>query len=128
MKRYDVYRITSPEYEESWFSGGQVVVYETYEDPQAAEERARQLNAARDASDRKFVSFEVRDKERAVRFYVCHVPSIYDEDRWTGMDMACEARGYGTREEAEMRARELDADGGATDAESGTYVVWPRLV
>ena len=128
MKRYDVYRITSPEYEDPWFSGGQVMVYETYEDPRAAEKRARQLNAARDASDRKFVSFEVREKEQAVRFYVCRVPSVYDEDRWTGMDMACEARGYGTREEAESRARELDADRGAPDGENGTHVVWSRLV
>lgn len=41
MKRYDVYRITSPGYEDLWFSDGQVVVYETCEDPQAAEKKAR---------------------------------------------------------------------------------------
>ncbi len=87
MKRYDAYKITSPEYEDRWFSGGQVVVYETYEDGRVAENRARQLNAARDASDRKFVTFEVRERE--VKFYVCHVPFVYDEDRWTGTDMAC---------------------------------------
>ncbi len=48
VKAYDIYEITSPEYEDQWSLGGQVVAYETYTDERVARERAKKLYDARD--------------------------------------------------------------------------------
>ncbi len=63
MRVYDIYRITSPDYEDRCSSGGQVV-YETYADEQAARERAEKLNDARDGHARKFLALKVRERDR----------------------------------------------------------------
>ncbi len=89
MKAYDVYKITSPEYEDPWSLGDQVVVYETYTDERAARERAKKLNDARDDHDKKFLAFKVRDRERRTIYLVCKFPSIYDEDKFMGTDAVC---------------------------------------
>ncbi len=100
-----------------------MVVYETCQDGRAAGKRGRQLNSARDASDRKFITFEVREKELIARFCVCHVPSINDGDSRASTDRTPQGRGYETREEAGRQARENSMPAEALDAEEGVTVV-----
>lgn len=126
MKRYDVYRVTSPDYEEPWFSGGQVVVYESHRDEETARKRTTELNDARDAYDRKFVVFQVREKEMRTRYHVCKFPSIYDEDRWTGTDAVCHEPGYEDRKTAEKRAQELNRETDPSDPNSAVFQVFER--
>lgn len=105
VRVYDIYRITSPEYEDRWSSGGQVVVYETYADERAARERAQKLNDARNDHDKKFLAFEVRERDRHTTYQVCRFPSVYDEDRWRGTDAVC----LETRLQEQRSGREADA-------------------
>ncbi len=131
MKRYDVYRITAPEHEDAWFSGGQVVVHETYREERAARERTGELNAARDEHDKGYVFFEVRERGaegKAVRYDVCKVPSPYHEDKWTGNDVVCYETGYEERDRAENRARELNEGRSPSEREDVVYEVWERVI
>lgn len=128
MRVYDIYRITSPDYEDRWSSGGQVVVYETYADERAARERAEELNGTRDNDDRKFLSFEIRERDRHTTYQVCCFPSVYDEDRWRGTDAVCLEHGYKSREAAERRALELNGDRDLSDPENPVYAVFEQTI
>ena len=128
MKVYDIYKIMSAEYENPWSLGDEIVVYETYTDEQAALERAKKLNDARDDHDKKFLSFEVRDRERQTTYLVCRFPSIYDEDKFMGTDAVCYEHGYKTRGEAERQVRELNGGMGPSDPYGVVHTVFERMV
>ncbi len=129
VKAYDIYKITSPEYEDRWSLVGQVVVSETYADERAARDRAKKLNGARDKYDKAFLAFEVRDRERRTNFLVCKFPSIYDEDKFMGTDAVCYEHNYETREQTERRVRELNGDGDPSDPDGGVlYALFERTV
>ncbi len=111
MKRYDVYRITEPGYEDGLFERGPVAVYETYRDEQKVRERAEKLNDGQGEDEKRFVVFEVRERgseKTLTKYDVCAVPSPYFEDKWTGTDTFHYETGYETREAAEKCARELN--------------------
>ena len=128
VKAYDIYKITSPEYEDPWSLGNEVVIYETHTEERAARERAEKLNDARDDRDKKFVAFEVRDRERRTVYLVCKFPSIHDEDKFMGTDAVCHEHGYDTREEAEMRVRGLNSSRDPSDPDGVVYAVFERTV
>ncbi len=129
VKAYDIYKITSPEYEDRWSLVGQVVVSETYADERAARDRAKKLNDARDEYDKAFLTSEVRDRERRTTYLVCKFPSIYDEDKFTGTDAVCHEHGYESREEAERRVRELNDDRNPFELDGGVlYALFERTV
>lgn len=123
MKVYDIYKIMSAEYENPWSLGDQVVVYETYINEQAAIERVKKLNDARDDHDKKFLAVEVRDQERQTIYLVCKFPSIYDEDKFMGTDAACHEHGYKTRGEAERRTLELNGGRDPSGLDGVVYTV-----